>query len=142
MEKRGIENLVSGFQVKPATKDPDNQDLIKQLYEQIGQLSVERDWLKKNLHCLDLETRKSMIDNNCRNLSIAKQCDLLLINKSTYYYKAKGLTQRDLEIMKVIDEVYTEHPYFSARRMSKHLVPFGSCNRSQSGKSLLRNNGH
>ena len=46
-KKRGIENLVSGFQVKPATKDPDNQDLIKQLYEQIGQLSVERDWLKK-----------------------------------------------------------------------------------------------
>ena len=44
---RGIENLVNGFQVKPATKDPDNQDLIKQLYEQIGQLSVERDWLKK-----------------------------------------------------------------------------------------------
>jgi transposase-like protein len=33
--------------IKPATKDPDNQDLIKQLYEQIGQLSVERDWLKK-----------------------------------------------------------------------------------------------
>ena len=46
-KKRGIENLVNGFQVKPATKDPDNQDLIKQLYEQIGQLSVERDWLKK-----------------------------------------------------------------------------------------------
>jgi transposase len=54
-KKRGIEeNLVSGFQIKPKAKDPDNQDLIKQLYEQIGQLSVERDWLKKNLHCLDL----------------------------------------------------------------------------------------
>jgi putative transposase len=66
-----------------------------------------------------------MIDNNCRNLSIARQCDLLLINKSTYYYKAKGITTRDLEIMKVIDEIYTEHPYFGARRMSKHLVPFG-----------------
>ena len=66
-----------------------------------------------------------MIDNNCKNLSIARQCDLLLINKSTYYYKPKGLTQRDLEIMKVIDEIYTEHPYFGARRMSKHLVPFG-----------------
>ena len=66
-----------------------------------------------------------MIDNNFRNLSIARQCDLLLINKSTYYYKAKGLTQRDLEIMKTIDEIYTEHPYFGARRMSKHLVPFG-----------------
>ena len=66
-----------------------------------------------------------MIDNNCINLSIVRQCDLLLINKSTYYYKAKGITTRDLEIMKVIDEIYTEHPYFGARRMSKHLVPFG-----------------
>lgn len=66
-----------------------------------------------------------MIDNNCKNLSIAKQCDLLLINKSTYYYKPRGLTQKDLEIMKTIDEIYTEHPYFGARRMSKHLVPFG-----------------
>ncbi len=66
-----------------------------------------------------------MIDNNCRNLRIARQCDLLLINKSTYYYKAKGLTQRDLEIMKTIDEIYTEHPYLGARRMSKYLVPSG-----------------
>jgi len=35
------------LEFSPVTKDPDNQDLIKQLYEQIGQLSVERDWLKK-----------------------------------------------------------------------------------------------
>ena len=27
--------------------DPGPQDLIKNLYEQIGQLTVERDWLKK-----------------------------------------------------------------------------------------------
>ena len=46
-KKRGVENLVTGFHNKPKSKDPDNQDLIKQLYEQIGQLSVERDWLKK-----------------------------------------------------------------------------------------------
>jgi len=46
-KKQGIENLLNGFQSKPKSKDPDNQDLIKQLYEQIGQLSVERDWLKK-----------------------------------------------------------------------------------------------
>ena len=48
-KKRGVENLVNGFQIKAATKDPDNQALIKQLYEQIGQLSVECDWLKKKI---------------------------------------------------------------------------------------------
>lgn len=46
-KKRGIDNLINGFQSKVKSKDPNNQDLIKQLYEQIGQLSVERDWLKK-----------------------------------------------------------------------------------------------
>lgn len=66
-----------------------------------------------------------MIDSNLKNISIAKQCDLLLINKSTYYYKQRGLTERDLRIMKIIDEIYTEHPYFGARRMSKHLEPYG-----------------
>jgi len=66
-----------------------------------------------------------MVDRDCSNLTVARQCDLLLINKSTYYYQPKSLTARELEIMSVIDEIYTEHPYFGARRMSKHLVPFG-----------------
>ena len=66
-----------------------------------------------------------MIDSNSRNLSIAKQCDLLFVNKSTYYYKQRGLSKQDLENMKIIDEIYTEHPYFGARRMSKQLEPYG-----------------
>lgn len=74
---------------------------------------------------MDLEARRNMIDINSSNLSIALQCDLLFINKSTYYYKQRGLTERDLEIMKIIDEIYTQHPYFGARRMSKHLEPYG-----------------
>ena len=47
MEKTRYRNLVNNFQNKPKIKGADNQDLIKQLYEQIGQLGVERDWLKK-----------------------------------------------------------------------------------------------
>ena len=74
---------------------------------------------------MDLEARRNMIDINSSNLSIALQCDLLILNKSTYYYKKRGLTERDLEIMKIIDEIYTQHPYFGARRMSKHLEPYG-----------------
>ncbi|WP_341794824.1 IS3 family transposase [Rickettsia endosymbiont of Rhinocyllus conicus] len=66
-----------------------------------------------------------MVDKECSNLSIARQCTLLFINKSSYYYKPQGLTQKDLKIMQVIDEIYTQHPYFGARRMSEHLVPFG-----------------
>ena len=47
-KKSGIESLVQGFKTKAkAASDAGERDLIKNLYEQIGQLSVERDWLKK-----------------------------------------------------------------------------------------------
>ena len=45
--KEALESMVSGFKSKSKIKDTSQDDLIKQLYEQIGQLTVERDWLKK-----------------------------------------------------------------------------------------------
>lgn len=47
-KKQGLASLVQGFKVKAkGDDDPGKSDLIRGLYEQIGQLSVERDWLKK-----------------------------------------------------------------------------------------------
>lgn len=47
-KKQAQEYLVSAFKDKSTRSRNNTQDdLIKQLYEQIGQLSVERDWLKK-----------------------------------------------------------------------------------------------
>ncbi|XVN40256.1 MAG: hypothetical protein RCO49_05255 [Rickettsia endosymbiont of Argas persicus] len=45
---------------------------------------------------MDLAIRKNMVDKDCSNLSIARQCTLLFINKSSYYYKPQGLTQKRL----------------------------------------------
>ena len=45
--KEALESMVCGFKSKSKIKDTSQGDLIKQLYEQIGQLTVERDWLKK-----------------------------------------------------------------------------------------------
>jgi transposase len=46
-KKQGLELLIQGFKSKAQSADPNQQELVKSLYEQIGQLSVERDWLKK-----------------------------------------------------------------------------------------------
>jgi transposase len=46
-KKKGLEYLMNGFQNKVRSKHLDNEELIKQLYEQIGQLNVECNWLKK-----------------------------------------------------------------------------------------------
>lgn len=42
-----LENLSSLFSEKMKEKDRDNEELVATLYQQIGQLKVELDWLKK-----------------------------------------------------------------------------------------------
>jgi len=46
-KKKGLEYLINGFQNKVKSKQIDEEDLVKQLYEQIGQLNMECNWLKK-----------------------------------------------------------------------------------------------
>ena len=75
---------------------------------------------------MDLEARRKMIDSyEICSLSIAAQCRLLCINRSSYYYKPKPISSEDLQIMKIIDETYTQHPYYGTRRMSKCLQAKG-----------------
>lgn len=46
-KKEALEVMVAGFQAKPRATDTSQTELVSQLYQQIGQLTVERDWLKK-----------------------------------------------------------------------------------------------
>ena len=46
-KKEALESMVEGFKNKKIPKDTSQDQLIKDLYEQIGQVTVERDWLKK-----------------------------------------------------------------------------------------------
>lgn len=46
-KKEALEFMISGFKSKSKQKDTSQEDLIKSLFEQIGQLTVERDWIKK-----------------------------------------------------------------------------------------------
>ena len=57
-----------------------------------------------------LKERKQMIDRADKNLCIARQCELLKLNRSSYYYRPNGETALNLELMRVMDEHYLEHP--------------------------------
>ena len=46
---RALEILAAGFNNKSAAEQKQKDELIDELYKQIGQLKVEMDWLKKNM---------------------------------------------------------------------------------------------
>jgi len=43
-----LETLPEFFTGRRKKKDKDTEDLVSELYREIGQLKVELDWLKKN----------------------------------------------------------------------------------------------
>ena len=55
-------------------------------------------------------------------LSLVKQCELLSIPRSCFYYTTRGRSELDLAIMRLIDEIYLENPTMGSRRMSKEIT--------------------
>lgn len=54
-------------------------------------------------------------------LSLATQCDLLGLNRSTWYGRAAEPSRLNLELMRGLDEEYTAHPFYGSRRMTAVL---------------------
>jgi len=66
-----------------------------------------------------------MIDPASQNLSVSKQCRLLKIHRSTFYYKKKPVKPIDLKLMKLIDKQYLKTPTWGSRSMRNHLRRLG-----------------
>ena len=62
-----------------------------------------------------------MIEPGNPDLSIGKQCKLLSISRSSFYYQPKGETALNLALMRQIDEQFLETPFFGVRQMTWHL---------------------
>ena len=54
-------------------------------------------------------------------LSIRRQCDLLGLNRASYYYEPATETPLNLTLMALIDKEYTEHPFYGRRRLTLYL---------------------
>jgi len=62
-----------------------------------------------------------MVDSKHPKLSIARQCEILKISRSSYYYEPKGESTLNLTLMRRIDEQFLETPFYGSRQMKRHL---------------------
>jgi len=60
---------------------------------------------------LSTSRRKGLVEPNNVQLSIARQCELLSINRSACYYQPVGESLKNLELMRLIDEQHLETPW-------------------------------
>ena len=62
-----------------------------------------------------------MVEPNHPHLSINRQCALLGLSKSSYYYQPALEDAWNLELMERIDKIHLQHPYYGCPRMCYQL---------------------
>ena len=65
--------------------------------------------------------RRELVDRQHRPLSIARQCQLMGVSRSSLYYRPKETSQQDPSLMRELDRQYLETPFYGSRRMKASL---------------------
>lgn len=62
-----------------------------------------------------------MIEPDHPMLSIRRQCELVGLNRSSYYWQPAGESPLNLQLMRLIDQEYTRAPFYGYRKITARL---------------------
>ena len=62
-----------------------------------------------------------LVNENYKQLSVSRQCKLLDMPRSTYYYKPAEEDELNLLLMTIIDEIYTKYPFYGSLKICESL---------------------
>lgn len=66
-----------------------------------------------------------MVDTKHPHLSISRQCELVGLCRSVFYYQPAKASEENLRLMEEIDRLYLKHPFYGTRRMTQVLKERG-----------------
>ena len=69
--------------------------------------------------------RQGAVDRDHPRLSIARQCELVSVSRSAFYYEPKGERPENLDLMRRIDEQFLKTPYYGSRQMMRYFRRHG-----------------
>lgn len=67
------------------------------------------------------DQKVSRIEPSHPHIPIVRQCALLGLNRSRYYYEPEPVSERELLLMRRIDGIYTEFPYYGSPKITAAL---------------------
>ena len=68
--------------------------------------------------------RRELLEPAHPELSLRRQCKLLDVNRSSFYYSKQEparLDEEKLQLLRLVDETYTQYPFYGTRQMSGYL---------------------
>jgi putative transposase len=93
---------------------------------------------EKKVGAAPLSVRRAWVDAADGQWSVRQQCELLSLNRSTWYYPAAMESAENLCLMRLIDEQYLQRPFFGSRRMAVWLESVGHVVNRKRVQRLMR----
>jgi len=85
-----------------------------------------------------LEQKRQLVEPLHELISLRRQCQLLGLHRSGIYYKAAEESTENLELMRLLDEEYTRHPFYGVEKMTEWLREQGYQVNEKRVRRLLR----
>ena len=85
-----------------------------------------------------LEQRRLWINPRHPQLSVRRQCQLLGLAPASYYYQAEPESPENLHYMRLLDQEYTDRPFYGVRKMTVGLQLQGYAVGPKRVRRLLR----
>ena len=120
-KKQALENLPKLFEddnKSERDQQAEHEKQFAELYSEIGRLTTQVNWLKKNLGSVSRLERIAMLEPNVPELPLITQAELLGLNRSGLYYHAVPPSMEEVAIKHRIDEIYTRWPFYGSRKIA------------------------
>ena len=82
--------------------------------------------------------RKAMIGRDRPGLSLSRQCRVLAIGRSSFYYTPQGESPENLALMRRLDALFMKYPFYGSRQMVRQLRREGVCVGRHRVRRLMR----
>ena len=90
------------------------------LTKMVGKMTLEKEWLEKKLKSLGL----SDVEPKLKNITVTQQCELLSLNRSSFYYTEK-VNKKKQSIKAEIAKVFEKTPIYGAKKVHQQLLENG-----------------
>jgi len=87
------------------------------------------------------DRRRQLIDPARTALPVTRQCELVSISRSSFYYEPVGETAANLALMRLIDEQFLATPWYGTRQMVRHFRRHGQVVGRKRMRRLMRRMG-
>ena len=102
---------------------------VSELHRQLGKRTAEAVWAAKKLKSLDFDKRQQFSKSELESdnmLSVAARCRLLGVHRSGYYYRPSDNATDKNALLRAIDRIYSEMPFYGYRKVHQQLKEDGT----------------